>query len=190
MTASKRKPGTERARAASRRRPEADEDATGHRPAPDRAHRVDAGGTRLEFGSGANLMPARLQGIPSVGPFNAAKLAAINIRTTDDLLHTCRTPDGRRVVSESTGLRPEQLLRWTRLADLLRVDGVTPACAELLLACDVDDVAALARRDAAGLADALLARYDSLQLIERAPGRSLVAGWIEQAGRLEPGVQT
>lgn len=61
------------------------------------------------------------------------RLAAIGIRTTDNLLAQAATPRNRQSLANRAGLNPQALTAWAGLADLVRIKGVGPAYAELLV---------------------------------------------------------
>jgi len=83
-------------------------------------------------------MSYKIDEIEGIGPANAAKLAAANITTTDDLLDKCCTPAGRKDVAENTGVGESTILKWSNMADLMRVSGIGRQFSELLKAAGVD----------------------------------------------------
>ncbi|UCF08868.1 MAG: DUF4332 domain-containing protein [Thermoplasmata archaeon] len=60
--------------------------------------------------------------------------------TTKDLLSRCRTPVARNAYAEEIGMDPNLLLKWTKMADLMRIEGIGQQMAELLLLAGVDSV--------------------------------------------------
>ena len=77
-------------------------------------------------------MSYNITDIEGIGPAYAEKLAAANIATTDDLLDKCSTPAGRAAVAAATGMGESTILKWTNMADLMRVSGIGRQYAELL----------------------------------------------------------
>jgi len=64
-------------------------------------------------------MSVPIKEIEGIGPSYAEKLAAMGIKTTEDLLKAGRTPEGRRELAEKTGIPLRLILRWVNLADLI-----------------------------------------------------------------------
>lgn len=62
------------------------------------------------------------------------------IVTTKDLLDRCRTPVARNAYAEEVGIDPVVLLRWTQMADLMRIEGIGQQMAELLMLSGIDSV--------------------------------------------------
>ena len=75
------------------------------------------------------------------------------------------------------------------MADLLRIKGVDGDQAELLEASGVDTVKELGHRVAANLAAKMAETNAEKKLAPRVPSESEVAGWVEQAKTLAPGVE-
>jgi predicted flap endonuclease-1-like 5' DNA nuclease len=136
--------------------------------------------TRREF------MSYKIQEIEGIGPSFAAKLEKANIATTDDLLELCCDARGRKTVSEQTGISARNLLKWTNMADLMRVSGVGQEYSELLEAAGVDTIKELATRKPENLA-AKMEKVNAAKKLARAtPTAKAVAGWVEQAKSLDP----
>ena len=93
-------------------------------------------------------MRYKLEEVAAIGSLNGSKLAQESISSTEDLLRTCGTPADRDRLSERTGISSQTLLKWVRLADLMRIAGVSPQFAELLEASGVDTVGQLGNRNA------------------------------------------
>ncbi|HWT29999.1 MAG TPA: DUF4332 domain-containing protein, partial [Propylenella sp.] len=70
----------------------------------------------------------------AIGAFYAGKLKAVGIRSTPKLLERAGTPKARRQLADVAGIPPEHILRWAKLADLMRIRGVAEDYAELLTA--------------------------------------------------------
>lgn len=128
-------------------------------------------------------MGYRVDELPEIGPELRARMQGVGIRTTGELLEACATPEGRERVAKKTGVPPERLLAWARLADLMRVSGVGRQFAELLDAIGVHTVRELQTRDPDALAEALGSTNNRLRLAGTSPPRSAVNDWIVQARR-------
>lgn len=131
-------------------------------------------------------MGYKIQEIEGIGPAYTEKLAAANIATTDDLLNLCGTPKGRKDIAEKTTLTETQLLKWSNLADLMRISGIGPEFAELLEAAGVDTVKELKNRNADNLAAAMKAINEQKKLTRTVPAPAVVAKWVDSAKTTEP----
>ncbi|HEX2257158.1 MAG TPA: DUF4332 domain-containing protein, partial [Afifellaceae bacterium] len=97
-----------------------------------------------------------IAGIDGLDREEAAKLRAAGIRTCQAFLARAATPRGRRQLAEGCGIDECTILRWARIADLMRVRGVAQEYAELLEAAGVGTVKDLRRRNAQRLAEQLV----------------------------------
>jgi CBS domain-containing protein len=75
------------------------------------------------------------------------KLRRAGIVTTKDLLKYCLSPVARNAFGKETGIEPYLLLKWTRMADLMRVEGVGQQYAELLVLAGIDSMKKLSSAD-------------------------------------------
>ncbi len=131
-------------------------------------------------------MAYRIDEIEGIGPSYKQKLDSAGIKTTDDLLELCGSPEGRKKIGEKTGLSEKMILEWTNMADLMRVSGVGRQYAELLEASGVDTIKELRNRNAANLATRMQEVNASKKLARTAPSASEVEEWIRQAKATEP----
>ena len=122
----------------------------------------------------------------AIGAFYAGKLKAVGIRSTPKLLERAGTPKARRQLSELAGIPPEHILRWAKLADLMRIRGVAEDYAELLSAAGADTVKELARRNAARLVARMTELNEKRRMVDLLPSEKRVARWIEEAKALPP----
>ena len=72
------------------------------------------------------------------------KLRMVGLITTKDLLDHCRTPTARNSYSREIGIDPYLLFKWTKMADLMRLEGVGQQLAELLVLTGIDSMKSLA----------------------------------------------
>jgi CBS domain-containing protein len=72
------------------------------------------------------------------------KLRMVGLITTKDLLDNCRTPTARNSYSREIGIDPYLLFKWTKMADLMRLEGVGQQLAELLVLAGIDSMKSLA----------------------------------------------
>ncbi len=131
-------------------------------------------------------MSYKIDEIEGIGPANAAKLAAANIITTDDLLDKCCAPAGRKEVAETTGVGESTILKWSNMADLMRVSGIGSQFSELLKAAGVDTIKELRTRNAANLADAMEKVNNEKKLARTSPPEATVTKWIDAAKKMDP----
>ena len=134
-------------------------------------------------------MGYKIEEIEGIGPSYAQKLSAAKIKTTNDLLKLCNTAKGRSEVSKTTGVSEHQVLKWTNLADLMRVSGIGSEYSELLEAAGVDTVKELRNRNAENLAAKMKETHATKKLTRTTPSAKSVQQWIENAAKL-PGVIT
>lgn len=126
-----------------------------------------------------------IQDIQGVGPSFAEKLAAANIDNTEKLLDHCCGKKGRVQIAETTGVSESLILKWTNMADMMRISGIGPQFAELLEAAGVDTVKELAQRNADNLAVAMAAKNEEKNLTNAVPASSVIGGWIDAAKTTE-----
>ena len=122
----------------------------------------------------------------AIGAFYAGKLKAVGIRSTPKLLECAGTPKARRQLADVAGIPPEHILRWAKLADLMRIRGVAEDYAELLTAAGADTVKELARRNAARLVARMNELNERKKIVDLLPSEKRVARWIEEAKALPP----
>lgn len=133
--------------------------------------------------------PTRIESIEGIGPVFAAKLAEVNIYSTEDLLIAGARRKGRVELGLQTGISAHLLLRWVNIADLMRVPGVGEQYSELLEAAGVDTVKELRRRKAENLHREMARVNEEKKLVRRPPYLSEVESWIEAAKHLEAVVE-
>lgn len=134
-------------------------------------------------------MAYKIKDIEGIGPVYAAKLAESGIKTTGSLLKCCGDPKERDMLSNKTAISPHLLLKWTNMADLMRITGVGRQFAELLEASGVDTVKELKHRQADNLAAKMAEVNAEKRLCRVSPGVATVAKWIAQANSLEAAIR-
>lgn len=133
-------------------------------------------------------MSYKIEEIQGIGGAFAEKLSVAHIKTTDDLLEVCRDPNGRRNLSLRTGIGEPQILKWTNMADLMRISGIGPQYAELLEASGVDTVKELRVRSRDNLLHEMQQVNTERKLTGSLPAAKVVESWIENAKTCEPAV--
>ena len=131
-------------------------------------------------------MSYKIDEIEGIGPAFSEKLAAADIKTTEDLLSLCADVKGRKDVESKTGVSTTMLLKWTNQADLMRISGIGPEYAELLEAAGVDTVKELRNRRADNLTAKMLEANETKKLVRQPPVEANVIKWIETAKTTEP----
>ncbi|HII86115.1 TPA: DUF4332 domain-containing protein, partial [Candidatus Bathyarchaeota archaeon] len=106
------------------------------------------------------------------------------IRTTDELLGVGGTKQGRKELSEKTGISETVLLEWVNMADLFRIKGIGEEYSDLLKEAGVSTVIELARRNPENLQETLVGVNEAKNLVRRTPTLNQTKDWIEQAKRL------
>ena len=131
-------------------------------------------------------MTYQIEEIEGIGPAYAEKLAKANITNTDHLLEQCGSRKGRDATEEATGVSAKQLLKWTNMADLMRISGVGEEYSELLEAAGVDTVKELRNRRPDNLAEKMAEVNAEKSLVRSVPSEKSVTKWVEQAKTLDP----
>lgn len=131
-------------------------------------------------------MNYRIEEIEGIGERFASKLKKAKIATTSDLLKLCCDARGRKTVSEQTGISAGNLLKWTNMADLMRVSGIGQEYSELLEAAGVDTVKELATRRADHLTAKMEEVNSTKRLTRATPAAETVEDWVQQAKKLDP----
>jgi len=127
-----------------------------------------------------------IKDIEGIGAVNAEKLGKAGISTTDALLEAAKDPKGRKSVAEKAGIDESRILKWTNMADLMRIKGVAEEYSDLLEAAGVDTVKELKTRRADNLTAKMAELNAAKKLVRQLPSEKQVADWIEQAGNLPP----
>jgi predicted flap endonuclease-1-like 5' DNA nuclease len=123
--------------------------------------------------------------VEGIGAATAERLAKAGISRTNHLLAKCATPKGRKAIAETTGLQEQQILKFTNLADLMRVKGVGEEFSELLEAAGVDTVKELKGRVPANLHAKLAEANATRKMVRRAPTLKEVEKWVAFAKTLD-----
>lgn len=131
-------------------------------------------------------MSYKIDEIEGIGPAYAEKLSAAGIATTDDLLDKCCTPNGREAVAQATGMGESTILKWTNMADLMRISGIGPQFSELLKGSGVDTIKELRTRNAENLAAKMEDVNNEKKLARTSPPVATVEKWVAAAKDMEP----
>ena len=126
----------------------------------------------------------KVEEIEGIGPVLGEKLRAAGINTVDKLLENAATKKQRQSLAEETGIPEKQILKFTNMADLFRLNGVGQEYAELLEVAGVDTVPELAQRNAANLTAKMEEVNEAKNLTRKTPSATEVEKWIAQAKEL------
>ncbi len=129
---------------------------------------------------------ARVDQVAGIDQKSATKLRKVGVRTAKGLSKTASTRTGRSELSRLTGIDSRRLQLWVNHSDLLAVRGVGAEYAELLVSAGVDTVRDLRRRNPTALLAKIIALNGQRNVVQRLPTESMVEGWIEAAGTVEP----
>ena len=127
---------------------------------------------------------ARVEEIEGIGSTYAKKLNKAGINTTDEMLDAGSTKQGRKALSEKTGISETIILEWVNMADLFRIKGIGEEYSDLLKEAGVSTVVELARRNPENLHEALVGVNEAKKLVRRTPTLNQTKDWIEQAKNL------
>ncbi len=146
------------------------------------------GFARLNFLKRLDRTPAAGAGLPlldveGIGPTFAKKLNAAGFATTEDLLAA-----DAKAVAKKTGISYVELRKWQDMAELIRLPGIGPQYSEVLVRCDINSVAELARQEAEPLSDRinafLASKKTTITAAKITPKR--VKPWIAEAAKRAP----
>jgi uncharacterized membrane protein/predicted flap endonuclease-1-like 5' DNA nuclease len=115
---------------------------------------------------------------------DAARLQAAGVEKVSSLYKLAATPQGRAELAKTTGLSAEAILVMEKKLDLMRIKGVGPKYATLLVASGIDSVAELAGRNPANLLGTMTEVNAAQHIVDALPSEADVAGWVAQAKAL------
>ncbi len=127
---------------------------------------------------------ANVVDIEGVGPAYAAKLEAVGVKTTDELLKMGATPKGRKELAEKSGITEKLILEWVNRVDLYRIKGIGSEYSDLLEASGVDTVVELANRKPENLVAKMTEVNEAKHLVRKLPTLAQVQDWVKQAKEL------
>ncbi len=127
-----------------------------------------------------------IEDIEGIGPRYATKLRKVGITRTHHLLDRGATRKGRKDLASESGLDESLILKWSNMADLMRIRGVGEEYSELLEAAGVDTVKELRNRKPANLHQAMADANAKRKLVRQLPGAVQVEKWVAQAKKLPP----
>lgn len=124
--------------------------------------------------SGTDALMVGVGEIEGVEPVQVEMLAKSGIRTAMDLWMASPV-----YVSNKSGIASNKILGWQQTADLMRLDGVGPEYAALLVAAGVKTTRELAELEIDELQDKVTRVIERRpSLVKRAPTKKAMKGWI------------
>ncbi len=128
-------------------------------------------------------MATALETIEWIGEDCAAKLAQLNIHTTDDLLARMATPADLDQIARDVNVDAATATAWVERADLMRLDKVNFLLAHLMqeIGLRMGDVA---RSDPHDLLVTMRRANVDLLITRVLPPESVFEAWVEQAKTL------
>jgi predicted flap endonuclease-1-like 5' DNA nuclease len=135
---------------------------------------------------GGDAMSYAIEEIEGIGPKYGKKLRKVGIRRTHNLLDRAASRKGRKELAAQSGVDESLILKWTNMADLMRVRGVGEEYSELLEAAGVDTIKELRTRKPSNLHQAMVDANGKRKLVRQLPGPAQVEKWVAQAKKLLP----
>jgi hypothetical protein len=129
-------------------------------------------------------MAIKLVNLESLMPDDAAKLAALGILDSDELLRQVCDRTVRQRLVQSSEVSETVLLRLARIGDFARIVGVVEAHVSLLEALGIVSMAKLRSQDPTELVKALRRKNVELTLVRSVPPESTIGRWIADAKAL------
>jgi len=116
----------------------------------------------------------------------AEKLEEQEITTTKEFLEMCITRNDRQIISDLLEIHEGDILTMANMADLLRIESITPPWAWLLEKVGVDTIPELAQRNPERLYQAI-EEYDIAFLddVNDKPSGDGVKEWVAKAKKME-----
>ena len=111
-------------------------------------------------------------------------LKSVGIRTTERLLEEAKSPKGRALLAQKTGIEEGRLLDFANACDHMRIKGMGKGYVGLLREVGVHTVRALKYRNPANLAKAMAEANKKKKLVKFLPPEKLVVRWVEHAKKL------
>ncbi len=124
--------------------------------------------------------------IEGIGPKYTKMLKKVGVTQTKHLLKRGASKKGRKDLAKESGLKETQILKWTNMADLMRIRGVGEEYSELLEVAGVDTVKELRNRKPDNLYDAMAVKNAKKKLVRQLPGPKQVKAWVAHAKKLKP----
>jgi len=126
-----------------------------------------------------------IEAVPFIKDEHKTSLAKLKVFDTEELLTALLTPDERKKVARKTGIEKKVLQEYVQSCDLLRVRGVGPKMARLLILSDVDGIKVLRAEKAETLLPRMQEANKKHGVSELLPQPDTLKDWIHQARKLK-----
>jgi hypothetical protein len=123
--------------------------------------------------------------VPFLEAGHRTKLAALKVEDTEQLLQALLTPKARKKAAGKSGIEIAKLEEYSKLCDLLRIRGVGPKMARLLLLSGIAGIAGLRGESGGDLIVKLRATNQQHGVSEILPQEETLKDWIHQARALD-----
>ena len=129
-----------------------------------------------------------IEDIEGIGPRYGKMLRKVGIKRTHHLLDRGASKKGRKALAAESKVDEKLILKWSNMADLMRIRGVGEEYSELLEAAGVDTVKELRNRKPENLHKAMADANNRKKnkLVRQLPGAVQVEKWVAQAKKLPP----
>lgn len=126
--------------------------------------------------------------IEGIGAKYKKMLGKVEITNTKHLLEKGAKKKGRQNLAKESGIEEALILKWTNMADLMRVKGVGEEYSELLEVAGVDTIKELRKRKPENLHKAMCEANAAKKkkLVRQLPGLAQVEKWVAHAKELPP----
>lgn len=116
----------------------------------------------------------------------ARKLESEDISTTREFLEMCVNKNDRQIISDMLDIHEGDILTMANMADLLRIESITPAWAWLLEKVGVDTIPELAQRNPENLFE-FIQEYSIAfhEEVNNKPAIKDVKSWVESAKNMD-----
>jgi hypothetical protein len=125
-----------------------------------------------------------IDSLAGMGPDYVLALRKKGIWNVYDFIVAVARPGGPARLASLLDVSQEQVLQWARQANLMRLHGVGPQRAALLMAAGADSLTTLSQLERSTLMEQLASQLEQADLT-RVPGGSLIKQWIERAKTLK-----
>ena len=132
---------------------------------------------------------AKLNKISGINEDYALQLKSAGVTTIEKLLSHGDTKQGRKAIAQKARINEKLVGKWVHHADFFRIKGIAGLKADLLEACGVPTVNALAKQDPDKLYEKMVKMNTKKPLVERVPGMVQVRRWVKTARKLKPVVK-
>jgi predicted flap endonuclease-1-like 5' DNA nuclease len=151
-----------------------------------RIEQLNAAIERLEAaGPATESWEPELELIPGIGGGTAQALAQSGVRSVPELLRQAATRVGRQTLAQQTSISNSRLETFARIADFLRLHGVTPEYARLLSDAGFTSVAELGATDPALVVERVKKAFSpDTHNAKKPPRAPLIRAWVQEAARL------